>query len=237
MLPIQDNSIFTDSWWIYGQVLDGDYMHHRALYGDLGSFLAERFARKGISVLDLGCGEARHLIEALRGRQVTRYLGVDLSPVSLAAAAENLTALGSAHTGLIEADLLDAVSEEGPGFDLVFSGFAIHHLTFEQKREFFLKAAGQLADGGGLVIMDVARETDEDRATYLDRYCAWVTSSWTALPATSRQVVCEHVRARDFPEHPATLAEMARAAGFSAGGEISGRRWHRCWWFEQASRA
>jgi SAM-dependent methyltransferase len=235
MLPINDSSIFTDSWWIYEQVLDADYMHHRVLYQDLASFIGERFAEDGISVLDLGCGDTRHLKAALRGQKVTRYLGIDLSQAALDAARANLADLESTQTELIQADLLDAVGREGPGFDLVFSGFAIHHLSFEQKQTFFLRAAAQINDGGVLVIMDVALEQDEDRSTYLDRYCAWVMSSWSALPATSREAVCEHIRGYDFPEYPDTLTEMTRAAGLTAGRELSGRRWHRCWWFERAS--
>ena len=235
MAAIQDDSIFTDSWWIYKQVLDADHMHHEGIYRDAASFIGDRFGGAGISVLDLGCGDARHLIGALGGQQVTRYLGVDLSPVSLSAAAENLPALGSTQTELIEADLLEAVDREGPGFDLVFSGFAIHHLQSEQKRQFFLKVAGRLEANGVLVILDVSREPGEDRATYLDHYCGWIMSSWTTLPVSSRKAVCEHVRSSDFPEHPDTLSQMARAAGLSAAQEISARRWHHCWWFERAS--
>jgi SAM-dependent methyltransferase len=221
MEPNQDNSIFTDTWWIYGQVLDADHMHHQALYHDLASFLGERFAGGGISVLDLGCGDARHLTQALAGRQVVRYLGIDLSPAALVSARENLAALGLGQTALVQSDLLDAISGEGPGF--------------EQKQAFFLKAARQLSDQGVLVIMDIARESDEDRATYLDRYCGWVMSSWTALPVASREAVCDHIRGNDFPEYPETLTSMARAAGLTAGGELSARRWHHCWWFERAS--
>jgi cyclopropane fatty-acyl-phospholipid synthase-like methyltransferase len=235
MAAIQDDSIFTDSWWIYKQVLDADHMHHEGIYRDAASFIGDRFGGAGISVLDLGCGDARHLIGALGGQQVTCYLGVDLSPVSLSAAAENLPALRSTQTELIEADLLEAVDREGPGFDLVFSGFAIHHLQSEQKRQFFLKVAGRLEANGVLVILDVSREPGEDRATYLDHYCGWIMSSWTTLPVSSREAVCEHVRSSDFPEHPDTLSQMARAAGLSAAQEISVRRWHRCWWFERTS--
>jgi len=66
-------------------------------------------------------------------------------------------------------------------------------------------------------------------------YCAWIMSSWTTLPVSSREAVCEHVRSSDFPEHPDTLSQMARAAGLSAAQELSAWRWHRCWWFQRTS--
>ena len=235
MVPNQDNSLFIDSWWIYQQVLDADYMHHRSLHDRLAMFLRERFSARGISILDLGCGDARHLAGALGGQRVTHYRGVDLSAAALTAARANIAGLSPQETELVQSDLLEAISREDFGFDLVFSGFALHHLTFEQKQRFFLMAAQRLNDTGVLAIMDVARESSEDLPTYLDRYCAWIMSSWIALPPPSREAVCAHVRDNDFPERPEDLSEMALKAGLTRGRELGGKPWHRCWWFERSA--
>ena len=59
---------FFDEWSVYDQVLDYNYMHHDDIYRDVQGFLADRYENRPFSLLDLGCGSARHLARALKGR-------------------------------------------------------------------------------------------------------------------------------------------------------------------------
>ncbi|TMB67531.1 MAG: hypothetical protein E6J54_19950, partial [Deltaproteobacteria bacterium] len=74
---------FFDEWSIYDQVLDHNYMFHDEIYRDVQRVLADRYGNRPFTLLDLGCGSARHLRRALEGRSVSRYLGYDLSVAAL----------------------------------------------------------------------------------------------------------------------------------------------------------
>src|SRR5688572_10609704 len=158
---------FFDEWSIYDQVLDHNYMHHDEIYRDIERILADRYEKQPFALLDLGCGSARHLARALKGRSVSRYVGYDLADVALAHAARNLTGLGCAFE-LRQGDLLEGARAAGEKFDVVFTSFALHHLAAAEKSTFFQSAYRQLNEEGMLLLIDTARDAGEDREIYLD---------------------------------------------------------------------
>jgi SAM-dependent methyltransferase len=216
---------FEDSWAVYAAILDHNYMFHREIYRNVRQLIADRFAGRSFSLLDLGCGSARHLAGALEGRPLTRYLGYDISTVALDEARTHLEALGCLIE-LRQGDLSEALSNEPAHFDIIFSSFAMHHLTTAQKRAFFKLAADRLANRGLLILIDVMREEGEDRAAYLDRYCGWMETSWTALSRAALAAVSAHIRESDFPETPSDLQRMAQAAGLERMMALPAYRFH-----------
>ncbi len=95
-----------DEWSVYDQVLDHNYMFHDAIYHDVQRFLADHYDKRLFTILDLGCGSARHLGRVLQGCSVGRYIGYDLSDVALAHATRNLAGLGC-PIELYQGDLLE----------------------------------------------------------------------------------------------------------------------------------
>jgi SAM-dependent methyltransferase len=216
---------FFDQWSIYDQILAHNYMHHDDIFRDVQHLLADRYATQPFSLLDLGCGSARHLAQALQGRSVSRYVGYDLSDVALAHAARNLAGLGC-PADLHQGDLLDGVRTGAETFDLVFTSFALHHLSSAQKAEFFQSAHERLNDGGILLLIDTMRDDGEERAIYLDRYCDWLRSRCKTLSPEALDFLCEHIRNNDFPETIMDFGAMATKAGFCEPIEINRFRWH-----------
>jgi SAM-dependent methyltransferase len=231
MMAVVNN--FFDEWSIYDQVLDHDYMHHDEIYRDVERILADRYEKRSFSILDLGCGSARHLARALKGRSVSRYVGYDLSDVALAHAAHNLTGSGCAFE-LRQGDLLDGVTAGGEKFDVVFTSFALHHLAYAEKSTFFQSAYRRLNEDGMLLLIDTARDDGEDRAIYLDRYCAWLRSRCETLSPEGLDLLCTHIRSNDFPETTGALKALGTGAGFGRPAEINRFRWHHTWCFNKA---
>jgi SAM-dependent methyltransferase len=225
---------FFDEWAIYDQILAHNYMHHDDIFRDVQHLLADRYATQPFSLLDLGCGSARHLAQALQGRSVGRYVGYDLSDVALAHAARNLAGLGC-QADLHQGDLLDGVTAGAETFDLVFSSFALHHLSAARKAEFFQSAHERLNDGGILLLIDTMRDDGEERAIYLDRYCAWLRSRCKTLSSEALDFLCEHIRNNDFPESIIDFGAMATKAGFCPPIEINRFRWHHALRFNRAN--
>ena len=200
---------FFDEWLIYDQVLDHNYMYHDEIYGDVRRIFADRYETRPFTLLDLGCGSARHLARALQGRPVSRYVGYDLSDVALAHARRNLpTGLGC-PVDLRRGDLLEGLRTGGEKFDVIFASFALHHLAAGEKSTFFQSAYPRLNQEGMLLLINTVRDDGEDRKLYLDRYCAWLRSEFKTLSPDALDLLCDHIRSNDFPETLAALDAMA----------------------------
>jgi SAM-dependent methyltransferase len=227
---------FFDEWSIYDLVLDHNYMFHDEIYLDVERVLRECYGDRSFAVLDLGCGSARHFAVVLQGRRVGRYVGYDLSEAALSRAKTNLAVL-NCRVELHEEDLLEGLNGGSEAFDLIFSGFSLHHLTATETRSFFRSAYRRLNPSGILLMIDTMREADENRQTYLDRYCGWIRSKWKALSRRALDAICEHVRENDFPQTAVELETTAAEAGFGRCREIDRFRWHRTWTFEKHDSA
>lgn len=224
-------AVFCDTWSIYDRLLDHNSMFHNELFDDIEEILTHRFGARPFSILELGCGSARHTAVALADRCVSRYVGYDLSEIALAHARENLARLGC-PLDLRLGDLLAGVASLDDRYDVILSSFAIHHLAAEDKRRFFHEAAKHLNPGGMFLLIDPVPDESEDRATYLDRYCRWIQSDWRLPTEAAYATVIAHVRDFDFPETASTLTELAAEAGLVRSWEGRQFRWHRSFGFE-----
>ena len=223
---------FFDTWSIYDEVLERNYMFHAEMFAEVRRIIAGRFGQRPFSVLDLGCGSARHVAQALHGSAVQRYVGYDLSGAALAHAAKNLASL-NCQTQLRQTDLLCGLDNEAGDFDLVFSSYAAHHLASPDKQLLFQRVHRQLRKNGMFLLIDVARDETEETAVYLDRYCDWIQSEWKVLPASAKELVFEHIRKNDFPETSATHHSLAARAGFAESRDVCQFLWHRLWEFSK----
>ncbi|HEX2931501.1 MAG TPA: class I SAM-dependent methyltransferase [Candidatus Binatia bacterium] len=225
---------FFDEWSIYDEILAHNYMHHDDIFRDVRRFFADRYGETPFTILDLGCGSARHLAQALQGRAVKRYVGYDISTVALSHAARNLAAL-NCPVDLRHGDLLDGVKADGEKFDVIFTSFALHHLSAQQKDAFLAAASQTLKRDGTLMLIDTMREDDENRVDYLERYCVWLGSRCATLSPQAQELLFAHVRANDFPESARDLEQMATRAGFCLPIQLNRFRWHRAWLLDRAA--
>jgi tRNA (cmo5U34)-methyltransferase len=131
--------------------------------------LAELAPPTPATVLDLGCGDGRLGALMLAARpSVTRVVAVDVSPPMLERARARFD--GDARVEVREWDLsvaLDPLASQGP-FDVIVSGFAIHHLEDPRKRDLFGEVARLLRPGGWFANLEVvASATPELHADFL----------------------------------------------------------------------
>jgi ubiquinone/menaquinone biosynthesis C-methylase UbiE len=211
-LSTQDDetTLFRKTWTLYDAISEKNYMFHREIYAHVSDLLRQR---SEYSLLDLGCGNARFLAPCLHAHPPASYDGVDLSAVALEEAALKLSGLPNVRWH--ETDMLEALQKEDRCFDVIFSSFAIHHLSTEDKQQLFHATARRLSPGGVLIMVDVVREEGQSREDYLDGYLGNMRTHWTAVPQAELEQACEHVASFDFPETLSDLTRMAEAAGFS----------------------
>ncbi len=134
--------------------------------------LARRFAPEAVRVADLGCGDgflARAVLSAFPAAQA---LLIDHSEPMLRRAHEAMDPF-SGRCEIRHGDLSDPLPPQlgaGP-FDLIVSGYAIHHLPSARKRALYGEVLGLLAPGGLFVNVEhVASPAPELEAVHDDAY-------------------------------------------------------------------
>lgn len=224
---------FVDSWNVYRKIVEHDYMFHREIYSDVYGVLREGFDQP-FSMLDLGCGDASSITQVMKRLAIESYRGVDLSGPALELASRNLGEL-SCPTDLINADLLEYL-EASPGeYDVIFSGFALHHLPSDRKQDFFRHCADRLSANGILLLIDVVRGEDQDLPAYLETYCDMMAKEWTELDAGELEFVISHVEGNDRPERLSDLQVMGEQAGLAAFRHVSRYTWHQVCLFRKGN--
>lgn len=213
-------SFFERTWSLYDLITEHNYMSHREIYAAIADLLKRRDESNRYRLLDLGCGNARFLAPCLAQSPPAHYEGVDLSEVALDEARGYLAGLPGPVV-LRHGDLLDAALSTREKWDVVFTGFALHHLTTEEKAQFFHAVGRCLADDGWLLMVDVVREEGQSRDDYLAGYLRLMREHWTEIPPDQLESACAHVEGHDYPEPLSTLKQMAVAAGLSRSLVVS----------------
>lgn len=104
-------------------------------------------------LLDLGCGDGRLTDLVLASRpSLERAVAVDRSPPMLERARDRFSM--EPRVEVREWDLENPISPLGR-FDLIISGFAIHHLEDARKRTLFMEVAQQIQAPGIFINLEV----------------------------------------------------------------------------------
>jgi len=119
------------------------------------------------SLLDLGCGDGRLAGLVLAARpSITAVVAVDRSEPMLAAARARFA--GDARVAVSSHDLADPIPTLG-SFDVIVSGFAIHHLEHERKQALFREIASMLSPSGVFANLEVVEcASDELQRRFYD---------------------------------------------------------------------
>jgi SAM-dependent methyltransferase len=106
-------------------------------------------------VLDLGCGDGRLAALVLGARPAaTEAIGLDHSPPMIERARERFR--DDDRVTIVDHDLGEPLPAQD-AFDVIVSGFAIHHLEHERKRSLFREVVAQLRPGGAFVNLEVVQ--------------------------------------------------------------------------------
>jgi SAM-dependent methyltransferase len=97
-------------------------------------------------ILDLGTGDGRLLARVRAQRPDASGVAVDFSPTMLAAAGARFA--DDVDVEVVEHDLDQALPRSLGRFDVVVSGFAIHHCADERKRSLYREVFDLLEPGG-----------------------------------------------------------------------------------------
>ncbi|MBW4634690.1 MAG: class I SAM-dependent methyltransferase [Iphinoe sp. HA4291-MV1] len=208
---------FGEQWKVYQKVLNNNYMGHGEIYCILHELLVSYF-QKPFKMLDLGCGDASFTAQVLLDTNIVSYQGVDLSIPALEIAKQNM-AIIQCDTTFTQGNFSELVSQLVQGqqdrFDAILMSFALHHLHLEQKDCFIGQLKSLLASGGIFILIDIVRQEEEDRESYIRRYLEGIQKHWSLLTPQEYSMVENHMLSSDFPETQQTLQEISQKYNFT----------------------
>lgn len=226
-------TLFRSNWATYQKLLEHNYMFHHELVHASQQLIQS--IDQPLALVDLGCGDASLSQILFKNNQISRYIACDLSQPALQLAKANLAPWSSQ----LELNCLDMLEQLGQipdrSLDLVFSSYAIHHLTDQSKLALFKECFRALNHSGSFVLIDVMRNDGQSRDNYLDNYLCMVEKDWVAINSIERTRITEHVRGNDFPLSPSEYQSLARQAGFHKEALLDAHGFHQAWAYQRLS--
>jgi ubiquinone/menaquinone biosynthesis C-methylase UbiE len=226
-------ALFRANWETYQKLLEHNYMFHQELVSASQQLIQS--IERPLSLVDLGCGDASVSQTLFKNNQISRYIACDLSKPALQFAQSNLSAWSSA----LELNCLDMLEqlEQIPdrSLDLVFSSYAIHHLSDQSKLTLFKECFRVLNHSGWFMLIDVMRNDGQSREDYLNDYLTMVEHDWTAINSTECARITQHVRDNDFPLSPSEYQIFASQAGFHKTHLLDAHGFHQARAYQRLS--
>jgi SAM-dependent methyltransferase len=210
-------AVFQSEWETYRKAVENNFLFHRQAYARLHEVIAQDFTRP-FQFLDVACGDASAIANALVGTAIANYTGIDFSPQAIELAGKNLSALGCPVT-LIQRDFLEAINDARDPVDLVWIGLSLHHLRTAEKLGFMKKVRAILKPNGRLMVFENTSPDGEDRSSWLRRWDEQQTK-WTAYSVDEWTRMANHVHAADFPETVSAWRSLGNDAGFRCSEDV-----------------
>ena len=149
-------------------------------------------------ILDLGTGDGRLLALLQIDRRDAQGVALDFSPTMLNAARERFR--GNDKVQVIEHNLDEPLPDLGR-FDVVISGFAIHHCTDERKRQLYSEIYSALQPGGAFCNLEhVAPATAALHARFLRAFGISEADEDPSNKLVSVEIQLQWLRAIGFEE-------------------------------------
>jgi ubiquinone/menaquinone biosynthesis C-methylase UbiE len=202
------------NWDAYSTIIDRNWMMHREIQSGVADHL--RMLHRPLRVLDLGCGNGWMARQCLSGRSVSHYVGIDLSDHAIEQARQVAQetkwpegARADWVVGRMESEVEGLVDSS---FDVVFTHYALHHLTTSQKPSMVKQLTSKMVPGGRWYWSDVVRAEGETREAFLRRIQTEI-EGWKDLAESEVQKVIRHIWESDFPETVSQMKTWCEAAG------------------------
>lgn len=217
--------LFQQSWSIYQQILDANYMFHREISSELNQFCQRYFAGQAIKLIDLGCGDASQSIPVMNSLTIKHYTACDVSQIALDLAAVNLDQTAWPYS-LNCQDMLTGLNTLNHTVDLIYCSFSMHHLNTAQKQQLFTAASRVLNQGGLFLLVDVVRDEEQTLSNYHQAYLDYAQQHWTQINSNDFATLSQHVSSSDLPEPFSQLKALAKQAGFNHSEILTKHTWH-----------
>lgn len=221
MQPQTDpTQLFIRNWEIYQKVIEKNYMRHKELGETVQKHLNEYSHQNPIQMLDIGCGDAHQISKQLKLIHTISYTGFDLSEQATQTAKNYFTTFennAQFQIGKME----ELIKKDNSTYNVIYSSFAIHHLTDDKKAELIKDCFERLINGGLFILIDIKRLPGQSTDAYKESYALWIREDWHALEEDEKNAIIDHLFSCDLPVETRSYIEYAQKAGFNLREELN----------------
>lgn len=203
------SAYFNENWQRYLQTVKNNTLYHREMLAALHHFLSENMGARAFSFVDVGCGDSSTVAPILTNHAIKKYIGIDAAKDILIMASHNLAHL-SCEKEFITDNMITALPNLSSTVDIIFTSYAVHHLSLQDKITFIDNCKQQLNSTGFLLMVDGVLNHNQNRDEWLDALKARIEE--TNLEITPDEVATrmEHPYIDDFPESIKTFKKIAK---------------------------
>jgi len=202
-------------WNLYHTIVKINAMFHRELYDSI----RDTFPRDtAFTLCDLGCGSSDYISKILSTKKCVHYTGVDMSQSALEYSAKILNAYKNITPAYVQTDMISflkcAVSK-GQKFDMIFSGFAVHHLSSSDKETLLTLISQALNPQGRFILIDIFLPERHLKSYYFDTLMSYYYARLKdSLSQEEIDATKHHNETFDFPEYLEFYETLSQKIGF-----------------------
>ena len=204
---------FNANWDKYKNTVQKNTLYHREMFMALNQFLVENMGDSVFTLVDVGCGDSSNIEPILLGKAIKKYIGIDAAADVLKMAASNLAHLDCEKEFFAE-DMTTAIKRVSEPVDIIFTSYAVHHLSKQDKLDFIANCKDKLKPNGFLLMVDGVLEHKQTRNEWLDALESrfkLTNPDFTQDDLTDRM---QHPRADDHPEEIEVFKNTAKVQGW-----------------------
>lgn len=158
---------FNSHWATYKEAVNQDFLFHRTMFSLLNDFIKQHWPRQAFSMIDLGCGDSSATLSVIADKNISEYIGIDSAKDILKVAEQNLQGL-NCHKQWIAKDMSSGIAAVDHPVDLIFSSYAIHHLSATEKTQLFALCYEKLKPEGYMVLVDGVKAKGQSRENWIE---------------------------------------------------------------------
>lgn len=201
---------FNDNWDRYLTTVKNNAIYHREMFSTFNEFLQQHFTQRSFSLIDVGCGDSSVIAHVLTDKSISKYIGMDAAVDVLKLASVSLADL-SCDKEFICNDMLNGMHALDTKADIIFSSYAVHHLSQAQKVEFLQTCKNKLNAGGFMVMIDGVLAPNQTRDEWLGVLESRMKTTNPTITDDELESRMQHPRADDHPEMISTFEHIAKS--------------------------
>lgn len=203
------SAYFNENWQRYQRSVQNNTLYHLEMLAALKQFLIENIGTRSCSFVDVGCGDSSTVAPILADQPITKYIGIDAAVDVLKMASNSLTHL-ECKKEFIADNMTTAIPRLSSPVDIIFTSYAVHHLSLQEKFNFIENCKQKLNHNGFLLMVDGVLKENQTRDEWLNALQERMKTTIPDLTSDDLVFRMRHPRADDFPDSIETFSKIAQ---------------------------
>lgn len=205
---------FNKNWQQYKKYVDQNRLCHQEMFAALNQFLHEHMPKRAISFVDVGCGDGSSIAPVLMEHSLKKYIGIDIAEQVMQMAPIHLAQLNCEKQFIAE-NMTTAIQHIPAPFDIIFSSYTVHHLSYQEKFDFIHDCKNKLAPGGFFLMIDGILDENQTREQWLYAYETFYREICPTITDAQLELFMRHPSRSDYPENIHTFQQIAQMQKWS----------------------